>query len=119
ARQRRCGSGVHEISVAFWTAALRSLLVTSKNLPKRRIPCGWQRRCRARDEPHGDCHGLIGRPGANSPRAGSYSSNGQRARLLLSAKSRTFPHDTRSEEHTSELQSPYDLVCSLLLEKKK
>src|SRR6266705_4902618 len=26
------------------------------------------------------------------------------------------PH--RSEEHTSELQSPYDLVCRLLLEKK-
>src|SRR5438094_5707075 len=26
---------------------------------------------------------------------------------------------TRSEEHTSELQSPYDLVCRLLLEKKK
>src|SRR5207248_9199933 len=28
------------------------------------------------------------------------------------------PH-ARSEEHTSELQSPYDLVCRLLLEKKK
>src|SRR5207248_6714134 len=28
------------------------------------------------------------------------------------------PHP-RSEEHTSELQSPYDLVCRLLLEKKK
>src|SRR5437867_7813423 len=29
-------------------------------------------------------------------------------------------HDRRrrSEEHTSELQSPYDLVCRLLLEKK-
>src|SRR5437867_8413860 len=26
---------------------------------------------------------------------------------------------TRPEEHTSELQSPYDLVCRLLLEKKK
>src|SRR5438094_2779522 len=26
--------------------------------------------------------------------------------------------DERSEEHTSELQSPYDLVCRLLLEKK-
>src|SRR5437867_7730627 len=26
--------------------------------------------------------------------------------------------DGRSEEHTSELQSPYDLVCRLLLEKK-
>src|SRR5437867_6057441 len=29
------------------------------------------------------------------------------------------PARTRSEEHTSELQSPYDLVCRLLLEKKK
>src|SRR5207248_5974140 len=28
-------------------------------------------------------------------------------------------HGNRSEEHTSELQSPYDLVCRLLLEKKK
>src|SRR5437867_9443250 len=27
--------------------------------------------------------------------------------------------DDRSEEHTSELQSPYDLVCRLLLEKKQ
>src|SRR5437867_10175524 len=27
--------------------------------------------------------------------------------------------EIRSEEHTSELQSPYDLVCRLLLEKKK
>src|SRR5207248_5808515 len=27
--------------------------------------------------------------------------------------------EDRSEEHTSELQSPYDLVCRLLLEKKK
>src|SRR5260221_3672736 len=28
-------------------------------------------------------------------------------------------HDGRSEEHTSELQSHSDLVCRLLLEKKK
>src|SRR2546426_12584327 len=28
-------------------------------------------------------------------------------------------HDIRSEEHTSELQSPCNLVCRLLLEKKK
>src|SRR5207249_8338464 len=28
-------------------------------------------------------------------------------------------HSTRSEEHTSELQSRFDLVCRLLLEKKK
>src|SRR5574340_1469088 len=34
---------------------------------------------------------------------------------------RWFTHDAgyRSEEHTSELQSPKDLVCRLLLEKKK
>src|SRR5437764_12242434 len=29
------------------------------------------------------------------------------------------PDDDRSEEHTSELQSPMYLVCRLLLEKKK
>src|SRR5438876_6928347 len=29
------------------------------------------------------------------------------------------PSSTRSEEHTSELQSPVHLVCRLLLEKKK
>src|SRR5207249_11720604 len=29
------------------------------------------------------------------------------------------PEDSRSEEHTSELQSRFDLVCRLLLEKKK
>src|SRR5689334_24735657 len=28
-------------------------------------------------------------------------------------------HDKRSEEHTSELQSQFHLVCRLLLEKKK
>src|SRR5256885_16379077 len=36
------------------------------------------------------------------------------AALPLSARA-----DSRSEEHTSELQSPCNLVCRLLLEKKK
>src|SRR5207248_11293424 len=45
-------------------------------------------------------------------------------RSSLSSASRTSPSlnivsPWRSEEHTSELQSPYDLVCRLLLEKKK
>src|SRR5437867_8816350 len=31
---------------------------------------------------------------------------------------RNIDLEERSEEHTSELQSPYDLVCRLLLEKK-
>src|SRR5438094_7622069 len=34
-------------------------------------------------------------------------------------RSRNCTPQERSEEHTSELQSPYDLVCRLLLEKKK
>src|SRR5256885_12143549 len=32
---------------------------------------------------------------------------------------RNYPEAQRSEEHTSELQSPCNLVCRLLLEKKK
>src|SRR5438552_13731198 len=40
------------------------------------------------------------------------------ARLVRSRSSRV-PTWTRSEEHTSELQSPDHLVCRLLLEKKK
>src|SRR5579885_3764515 len=35
------------------------------------------------------------------------------------SRSATSPTSTRSEEHTSELQSRFDLVCPLLLEKKK
>src|SRR5437867_11925008 len=37
--------------------------------------------------------------------------------LMFGSKHQT-PSSKRSEEHTSELQSPYDLVCRLLLEKK-
>src|SRR5258708_14887211 len=39
-------------------------------------------------------------------------------RAFLVARSR-YAEDKRSEEHTSELQSPDHLVCRLLLEKKK
>src|SRR5258708_18379683 len=38
--------------------------------------------------------------------------------IPLNVFSEFFP-DVRSEEHTSELQSPDHLVCRLLLEKKK
>src|SRR5207248_6607325 len=52
------------------------------------------------------------------------SSSGPRWRLEGSTRSlrrtgRSGSPRSRSEEHTSELQSPYDLVCRLLLEKKK
>src|SRR5688500_19403717 len=35
------------------------------------------------------------------------------------ALARRLEEESRSEEHTSELQSPCNLVCRLLLEKKK
>src|SRR5476649_2507820 len=38
---------------------------------------------------------------------------------LAAARRAGRDHGTRSEEHTSELQSHSDLVCRLLLEKKK
>src|SRR5207248_7658986 len=41
-----------------------------------------------------------------------------RDRAIESARARADSM-ARSEEHTSELQSPYDLVCRLLPEKKK
>src|SRR5438309_11400754 len=38
---------------------------------------------------------------------------------LTSAQAAATPASGRSEEHTSELQSQFHLVCRLLLEKKK
>src|SRR5438132_5208886 len=42
-----------------------------------------------------------------------------RARRHASGPQHSPPCEARSEEHTSELQSHSDLVCRLLLEKKK
>src|SRR5438094_1199832 len=56
---------------------------------------------------------------ANLPRVidGQAAGSTARKRVLLWPVRRS--RRNRSEEHTSELQSPYDLVCRLLLEKKK
>src|SRR2546426_3415161 len=43
----------------------------------------------------------------------------QRARESVAQALHGHPGGDRSEEHTSELQSPCNLVCRLLLEKKK
>src|SRR5437867_7222763 len=40
-------------------------------------------------------------------------------RAAMASTARQWHPPVRSEEHTFELQSPYDLVCRLLLEKKK
>src|SRR5205807_6644288 len=61
------------------------------------------------------------RPALSAPRA---RGAGGPAGLRVSALSQARPAHAgggaaRSEEHTSELQSPCNLVCRLLLEKKK
>src|SRR5256885_9625254 len=50
-----------------------------------------------------DLTGVTGTDFSGGPGSGTY----------------TFTNRMRSEEHTSELQSPCNLVCRLLLEKKK
>src|SRR5438094_6282318 len=52
-------------------------------------------------------------------RAPPSSHTADRARPNAAGHSAHSRQPPRSEEHTSELQSPYDLVCRLLLEKKK
>src|SRR5256885_13276623 len=42
-----------------------------------------------------------------------------RSRSRIAGHTPPLRRPTRSEEHTSELQSPCNLVCRLLLEKKK
>src|SRR5258708_30362225 len=51
------------------------------------------------------------------PTAGYYTRDFKR--VGRDEKADFFTATTRSEEHTSELQSPDHLVCRLLLEKKK
>src|SRR5947207_12781958 len=51
------------------------------------------------------------------PTSGTSCLNGQRESEI--ARRRRLASVSRSEEHTSELQSHSDLVCRLLLEKKK
>src|SRR5256885_6278765 len=47
------------------------------------------------------------------------SSNGSRRSAMRAGGPQRAARPPRSEEHTSELQSPCNLVCRLLLEKKK
>src|SRR5256885_6329166 len=63
-----------------------------------------------------DSTGWTGRAGSSSaeerPRSSPQHNEQRGGPLILPARARS-----RSEEHTSELQSPWNLVCRLLLEK--
>src|SRR5260221_10596735 len=66
------------------------------------------------------CASTIGAAGTTAAGAGAAMDIGVPAGLAADARADipTVAHP-RSEEHTSELQSHSDLVCRLLLEKKK
>src|SRR2546430_12145804 len=49
----------------------------------------------------------------------SKSHSGSRSSMVVRGTSASSTDSSRSEEHTSELQSQSNLVCRLLLEKKK
>src|SRR5699024_6011461 len=69
-------------------------------------------------EPSGGYAPLSEREGTfHDARATSANSNDLRGKILRITPLEEIPAD-RSEEHTSELQSRFDLVCRLLLEKK-
>src|SRR5438876_9105636 len=70
----------------------------------------------------GDTGGGAAGGGVAATRRGRWSSSKsqcQRGRICADARGWPRCHSRRSEEHTSELQSPVHLVCRLLLEKKK
>src|SRR5258708_31188092 len=57
-------------------------------------------------------------PACRRPASGGSECNGSQGRCAA-RRNGSAPIRERSEEHTSELQSPDHLVCRLLLEKKK
>src|SRR5690606_41944249 len=61
----------------------------------------------------------VAASGARRGRAGYPPRPTRSTRALERSHAETWQDEVRSEEHTSELQSRENLVCRLLLEKKK
>src|SRR5207249_11777518 len=82
------------------------------------LPISSSRTARTWARPTAPCRSSAS-PGGRRARP-SCSIAGRRAQIPAPSSSPRSPRGrTRSEEHTSELQSRFDLVCRLLLEKKK
>src|SRR2546428_4960142 len=77
--------------------------------------------CRPRAEPAGGPRGRgrARRPGPAAARSGRPPAPAAPPARAPPRRPARRAHRGRSEEHTSELQSRSDLVCRLLLEKKK
>src|SRR5699024_12404189 len=62
---------------------------------------------------------MMGSSGCWESMGSKFDSVSSKTSVTPSARSPSDSSSWRSEEHTSELQSRFDLVCRLLLEKKK
>src|SRR5207302_4755918 len=89
-----------------YTTLFRSFDPASLRRSQACVRCSAADHCLTR-RPAGADYGVAGRETASSGRLG------------LRHVAETHPPARRSEEHTSELQSRENLVCRLLLEKKK
>src|SRR5574340_1274490 len=90
------------------TATGASVAMAAQKVQKRRSLRAWRTQLREMNFMRASFP--PGRATCHRRRLKRCSENGVR-------RTRKIPN--RSEEHTSELQSPKDLVCRLLLEKKK
>src|SRR5699024_11982679 len=69
---------------------------------------------------HRDLHSFPTRRSSDlSPSSATSTCQSRPSTSTAAAVNTTAASSVRSEEHTSELQSRFDLVCRLLLEKKK
>src|ERR1039457_2403833 len=87
-------------------------------------PCSWpmSSRCsRQRWQKATSCSRIICGPTRSTGYAKQSTLSVQHSAICLHIRQTSIPSRwrSRSEEHTSELQSPCNLVCRLLLEKKK
>src|SRR5688572_32115734 len=98
------GNGVFQISV-----------FGARSYSSKKKKCSRSRRIGPPIEP-ASCWFLIG---TTRPSTGFSALKRSSRKLPRNEPANRFVPDLRSEEHTSELQSQSNLVCRLLLEKKK
>src|SRR5438132_2610282 len=108
-------AAIHHISVGKPKLDWSALIDREKDLIKD-IPANLARSMARRDVEVIKGHAAFAGP--NAIRVGDRRLEAKHIVIATGSKSRPLPIP-RSEEHTSELQSHSDLVCRLLLEKKK
>src|SRR5699024_12634278 len=104
-------------SLCFMRRPARSTLFPYTTLFRSPVRVGGAGRCggRAAGQAQRDHRPALRHVGARPPPPGHAGGGGPQSAAEVGGN----PVPARSEEHTSELQSRFDLVCRLLLEKKK